>query len=196
MFKLGLTGGIGSGKSTVARVFEVLGIPVFNADDEGKRILNEDPAARRAVTEFFGTAMYPNGRLDRKALATVVFHDPAALRQLNGIVHPLVREHFRSWCSEQQAPYVIMEAAILAESGGAKAMDQLVVVSAPEDVRVQRVMLRDKATESDVRARMRAQTDDAHRNALADHIIVNDGQQMVIPQVLQLHERMLTLARE
>ncbi len=195
MFKIGLTGGIGSGKSTVARVFEVLGIPVFRADDVGKRILNEDPAARTAVTEAFGPAMYAGGRVDREALAYVVFNDPAALQKLNGIVHPRVRERFRAWSAEQNAPYVVMEAAILAESGGAKAMDHLVVVNAPEDVRVQRVMLRDHAAEAEVKARMRSQTDDAHRNAIADSIILNDGLRMVIPQVLELHEQLLKLAR-
>jgi dephospho-CoA kinase len=194
MFKVGLTGGIGSGKSTVARVFEVLGIPVLRADDEGKRILNEDPSACKAVSEAFGATMYQNGRLDRKALASVVFNDPAALQKLNAIVHPLVREHFRLWCTEQTSPYVIMEAAILAESGGAKAMDHLVVVNAPEDVRIRRVMQRDKATEAEVKARMRSQTDDVERNALADTIILNDGHNMVIPQVLQLHERLCKLA--
>jgi dephospho-CoA kinase len=195
MFKVGLTGGIGSGKSTVARVFEVLRIPVFHADEEGKRLLNEDPSARKAVTDAFGVVMYPNGRLDRKALASVVFSDPAALQKLNAIVHPLVRERFHVWCAEQRSPYVVMEAAILAETGGARSMDHLLVVNAPEDVRIHRVMERDKATEAEVKSRMRSQTDDAERNALADTIILNDGHNMVIPQVLQLHEHLLKLAR-
>ncbi len=195
MFKVGLTGGIGSGKSTVARIFEVLGIPVFRADDEAKRILNEDPAARAAVSGAFGPLMYVNGEVDRRALASVVFNDPVALQKLNGLVHPLVRARFRAWTLDRKSPYVVMEAAILAESGGAQAMDHLVVVNAPEDVRIQRVMLRDNASEAEVKARMRSQTDDAHRNAVADTIIVNDGHRLVIPQVVQVHARLLTLAR-
>jgi dephospho-CoA kinase len=124
----------------------------------------------------------------------VVFNDPAALQKLNAIVHPLVRERFRRWCTEQTSPYVVMEVAILAESGGAKAMDHLVVVNAPEDLRIRRVMQRDQAMEADVKARMRSQTDDVERNALADTIILNDGHNMLIPQVLRLHERLCNLA--
>ena len=191
MRRVGVTGGIGSGKSTVCRILQVLGVPVFNADDEGKRLLNGDQEVRRAVITGFGEGLYASGELDRRSLAAIVFNDPAALQKLNGIVHPAVRERFRAWCDEQKgSPYVVMEAAILAESGGAAAMDHLAVVTAPEDLRIRRVMERDGAGEEEVRARMRNQADDDARVAKADTVIVNDDRTMVIPQVLAMHAKL------
>lgn len=191
MLRVGLTGGIGSGKSTIGRILQVLGVPVFNADDEAKRILNEDRDVRQAVGSAFGEALYASGDLDRKALSAIVFHDEQALQKLNAIVHPAVRRRFNTWCMEQRgAAYVVMEAAILAETGGAAAMDHLAVVTAPADLRIKRVMARDQVSENEVRARMRNQTDDAARIAKADTVIVNDDRTLVIPQVLALHERL------
>ena len=191
MLRIGVTGGIGSGKSTVCRILEVLGVPVFHADDEGKRLLQDDAEVKKQLLATFGEAILSQGVLDRKALAHVVFHDPIALAKLNAIVHPAVREAFRSFCTEHgHAPYVVMEAAILAETGGHAAMDHLVVVTAPETERVKRVMERDEMGEEEVRARLRNQTNDDTRVKLADTVIVNDGQTMVIPQVLALHERL------
>lgn len=194
MFKAGLTGGIGSGKSVVARIFEVLGVPVFHADDEGKRLLQEDAEVKRQVIAAFGGSCYPDGLLDRQRLAGIVFNNGEALATLNGIVHPAVRERFRLWCSDQQAPYVVMEAAILVESGGHQAFDHLVVVNAPEAVRLERVMKRDGASEEAVRARMRNQADEEVRTAIADTVLVNDGDTLLVPQVLALHERLTQLA--
>jgi dephospho-CoA kinase len=188
MLKVGLTGGIGSGKSLVARMFGVLGVPVFEADAAGRQLLAEDPAVRTAILERFGEAVLHEGRVDRKALAAVVFQDPQALADLNAIVHPAVRQAFRHWAEQQNAPYVLMEAAILAETGGHKAFDRVVVVSAPEPVRLKRVMVRDRVTEAEVKARMRNQASEEDRLAIADHIIVNNDQQLVIPQVLQVHQ--------
>ncbi len=195
MFRVGLTGGIGSGKSTVARILEVLGVPVFHADEEGKRSLSEDEAVKRRVIEVFGASMYAGGDPDRVALAAIVFTNAEALAKLNAIVHPAVRERFRAWAEEQRAPYVVMEAAILTESGGHRAMDHLVVVSAPEDARIQRVIMRDGTSEEHVRARMHNQASEEERSALADTVILNDGSQLVIPQVLALHERSLKQAQ-
>ncbi len=188
MLKIGLTGGIGSGKSIVARVFGVLGVPVFEADAEGRRLLDAQGPVREAVVARFGADLYASGALDRKALGEVVFKDPAALADLNAIAHPAVRAAFRQWAEEQEAVYVLMEAAILAESGGHKAFDRIVLVTAPEDLRLRRVMRRDGTTEEAVRARMRQQGTDADRERIAHHIIVNDDQQLVIPQVLATHE--------
>lgn len=192
MLKVGLTGGIGSGKSIVARVFGLIGVPVFEADAAGRQLLAEDPAVRAAIQERFGEAVVHHGTVDRKALAAVVFQDPQALADLNAIVHPAVRQAFRHWAEQQKAPYVLMEAAILAETGGHKAFDRVVVVSAPEPVRLKRVMARDRVTEAEVKARIRNQASEEDRLAIADHVIHNDDRHLVIPQVLQVHQALTT----
>lgn len=194
MIKVGLTGGIGSGKSMVARVLKVLGVPVFVADDAGRAILADDLEVRKAVTERFGPAIYPNGVVDRKALAATVFNDAAGLEDLNGIVHPAVRAAFRKWTLEQNAPYVVMEAAILAESEGYKAFDHIIVVTAPEDLRIQRVMARDRVDATAVQARVRNQIGEEERLRIADHVVYNDDTQLVIAQVLSIHQELINLA--
>lgn len=194
MYSVGVTGGIGSGKSTVCRVFSVLGIPVFSSDDEAKRLLDGDPATKQRLREVFGDAVFTGGKPDRKALAARVFNDAEALQRLNAIVHPAVREAFARWARRQNAPYVINEAAILVETGAYRTMDHLVVVTAPEQERVRRVMLRDGGTEAAVRARMRNQADEAALVAVAGSVIVNDGASLVIPQVLHVHGKLLQWA--
>ncbi|MFB6258177.1 MAG: dephospho-CoA kinase, partial [Flavobacteriales bacterium] len=140
MKRIGLTGGIGSGKSTIARAFEVLGAPVFKADLEGKRALNEDPELINAVKERFGKNLYGSDGLDREKMARMVFKDPQKLEELNGLVHPKVRERFNAWCEDRKgAPYVIEEAAILIESGAYRDLDHTILVTAPEEMRIQRV---------------------------------------------------------
>lgn len=191
MIKVAVTGGIGSGKSTVCRMFGVLGIPVFEADVLAKHLLVYDPEVRAALMARFGPEMLTEQGLDRQRLAALVFNDPAALADLNGIVHPAVRKAFQKWTDQQTAPYVIMEAAILAETGGHGGFDHVVLVTAPEHVRIARVMTRDGVDEEAVRARIRNQASDAERESIAQHTIVNDGQHLVIPQVLQLHQRLL-----
>jgi dephospho-CoA kinase len=195
MYRVGLTGGIGSGKSVVARMFGVLGIPVFSSDEAGRQLLQDDADVRTQVIAAFGAEVYPDGRLDRKGLAERVFNNEATLARLNAIVHPAVRKAFTTWAEQQEAPYVVNEAAIMLESGAAAHMDHLVVVSAPEADRIARVMKRDKVDEAQVRARMRNQLSEEARVAKADAVISNDGRTLVIPQVLALHERLLTLAR-
>ncbi len=194
MIKVGLTGGIGSGKSTVARVFNVLGIPVFVADDAGREILAEDPEVQQAVSARFGPRVFQNGVIDRKELAAVVFNDAAALKDLNALVHPAVRAAFRKWSLEQKGPYVIMEAAILAENEGYMAFDRIVVVSAPEELRIQRVMARDHVDAQAIQARMRNQVSEDVRLRIADHVIHNDDTRLVIPQVLEVHAALLKFA--
>lgn len=194
MLKVGLTGGIGSGKSTVARILRVLGVPVFEADAVGRKILADDPSARRAVIARFGEGIYPNGEVDRSALAAIVFRDAAALADLNAIIHPAVRSEFAKWAGEMDAPYAVMEAAILADSGGHKAFDRIVVVSAPEELRIQRVMQRDKADRSSVMARIASQVDEQERVRISDYMVRNDDEQLVIPQVLAIHRELLQLA--
>lgn len=196
MFTVGLTGGIGSGKTTVCRVFSVLGIPVFNSDEQAKLLLQDDPEVKAAVLQLFGSSVYPAGVLDRKALAQLVFNDPKALAGLNAIVHPAVRRAFKEWAESQQAPYVINEAAILVETGAYPSFDRLVTVEAPEDVRLARVMARDGSPEEQVRQRMSNQATEAQRREVAYAVIENDGHSMVLPQVLALHEKFNQEAQE
>lgn len=195
MLKVGVTGSIGSGKSTVCRMFGVLGVPVFSSDEAGKHLLAEDVQVRAALIGAFGEAVFVDGVLDRKALGAHVFNDRAALQRLNAIVHPAVRSAFARWAEGQQAPYVINEAAILVETGSYKQLDHLIVVDAPEALRIGWVMQRDGVTEEQVRARMRNQTDDGTRNAAADSLIRNDGRSLVVPQVLAVHGELLRKAR-
>lgn len=194
MIRVGLTGGIGSGKTTVARVFRALGIPVFEADVEGRRLLAEDHQVINAIESRFGPQVLQGGVVDRAVLATIVFKNADALIDLNAIVHPAVRESFRRWTDQQQAPYVMMEAAILVESGGYRAMDRIVVVTAPEELRMRRVVLRDGVDVQAVRARMANQGSEADRLAAADQVIHNNDTQLVIPQVLEVHRSLLTFA--
>ncbi len=186
MLLVGLTGGIGSGKSTVCEVLRVLGVPVFDADGAGKELLAEDAALREAVIQRFGEGVYPGGILDRKALAAIVFNDEAALKTLNALVHPAVRNAFKRWAGEQQVPYVVMESALLADTGGHTAFDRVIVVSAPEPLRISRVMSRDGVGEEAVKARIRNQVGEEERVRIADFVVVNDDTQLVIPQVLEV----------
>ena len=194
MIRVGLTGGIGSGKTTVGRVFRTMGIPVFEADAEGRRLLVNDLRLKHAVVERFGASVLKEDAIDRAALASIVFQNAAALKDLNALIHPAVRAAFDRWTSEQGPPYVIMEAAVLAESGGHRTMDRIVVVSAPEAIRIQRVMERDGVREDAVRARMANQVSEAERLAIADHVIHNNDSRLVIPQVVEVHAALLKFA--
>ncbi len=189
MLRIGITGGIGSGKSTVCRVFRVLGVPVFEADAEGRRLLSE-PRVMAEVAAVFGSAAYREGSPDREFLAHTVFGDPSARARLNGIIHPAVRAAFVAWSAEQRAPYVLMESAILVGSGGAALLDGLVLVTAPEAVRVRRTMLRDGVDEDAVHRRMAAQDEENVMRSAAAHVIDNGGGALVIPQVLHVHREL------
>lgn len=194
MMRVGLTGGIGSGKTTVGRVFRAMGIPVFEADAEGRRLMAQDTALQRSIVERFGAAVVNENGIDRAALAGIVFQDTEALKALNALIHPAVRGAFDRWAREQRAPYVMMEAAVLAESGGHRTLDAIVVVSAPEPIRIRRVMQRDGVPEEAVRARLANQVSEAERLAIADHMIHNDDSRLVIPQVLEVHAALLKFA--
>lgn len=182
---IGLTGGIGSGKTTVARIFEVLRYPVFYADDEAKR-LYDDAEVRKAVTALFGAAAYAEGKVNRSYLAERVFGNPELLEQLNSIVHPAVRQRFVDWQKDHPAFAHIREAAILFESGSHADCTLTIAVSAPEELRIERVTDRDGSEASAVRQRMMHQLSDDERRQRADFEIVNDGQQLILPQVLEI----------
>jgi dephospho-CoA kinase len=194
MLKIGLTGGIGSGKSTVAKVFEVLGIPVYYADDAAKRLMNEDEQLKQQLISHFGEATYVNGVLNRKHLSSIVFNNKEQLELLNSLVHPATIADATLWFSKQSAPYAIKEAALLFESGTAVGLDKIIGVQAPETLRIKRVMNRDNVTADEVKRRMTNQMDEAVKMKLCDYVVENNEQQPVLPQVLKLHEQFLEMA--
>jgi dephospho-CoA kinase len=193
MLKIGMTGGIGSGKSTVCRVFSILGIPVFEADKVAKELINTDREIHRQLIDLFGTAVYLSDQtIDRKYLASIVFNNPSLLAQLNNIVHPVVRKTFFDWCEKQQSPYIIHEAAILFESGFYKMMDKTITVTTNENERIQRVVKRDGITPEMVKERMRNQWNDQQRKELADFVIGNNDNELVIPQIIEIDKKIRT----
>lgn len=196
MLRIGLTGGIGSGKSTVAHVFEVLGIPVYYADDAAKELMNTDEELKKNIQKNFGESIYKNGQLDRQLLASIVFNEPAKLQLLNSLVHPVTIRGSEEWTKKQTSPYSIKEAALLFESGAANYLDKVIGVSAPEGIRIQRAMDRDKVSREEVIRRMNKQMDEETKMNRCDFIIVNDEQQAVIPQVLELHKKLLSSSRQ
>jgi dephospho-CoA kinase len=196
MLKVGITGGIGSGKTTAARIFALLGVPVYDADSSAKRLMSEDESLKASIIRQFGAEAYLDGRLDRAWLASQVFSDPAKLAQLNALVHPATLADARKWMAGQTAAYTLKEAALLFESGSYKDLDKIIGVSAPEDIRIQRVMQREKTTEEEVRKRLDKQMPEAEKMSRCDFVLTNDGKEMLIPQVLALHEKLLALAAE
>ncbi|MFZ1369619.1 MAG: dephospho-CoA kinase [Ferruginibacter sp.] len=195
MLKIGLTGGIGSGKSTVAKVFEVLGIPVYYADDAAKKLMNEDAALKQKIKLQFGESVYANEHLNKKALADIVFNDPEKLALLNALVHPATLKDAESWMQSQSSPYIIKEAALIFESGAHQNLDYVIGITAPAPLRIQRTMQRDGITREAVVARMDKQMDDTIKMKLCDFVITNDEQEMLLPQVLALHDKLLSLSK-
>jgi len=192
MKKIGLTGGIGSGKSFVAEIFRNLGVPVFSSDEAGKQVQNEDADVQFAIRNLLGDVFQPDGTLDRKKVASMVFNDTAKLEQLNQIVHPAVRAKFSAFCEEHSdKPYVINEAAIIFEFGINKQLNGTILVTAPDHIRVHRVMQRDHVTEEEVKARMLRQWSDMKKAPMAQWIIRNDGQLPLLKQVLKIHQTLL-----
>ena len=195
MLKIGITGGIGSGKTTVCKVFEVLGIPIFYADVVAKQIMYTDKTLREQIQLAFGTQAYAaDGQLDKKYIAHIVFADPKKLEALNAIVHPAVFAAFDEWAIQQtDAPYVAKEAALLFESGSHKMCDYTILVQAPLDLKVQRIMQRDSISEDEVHLRMSRQLTDEEKQPMANFTIVNDEQKLLVPQIINLHEHFLKL---
>lgn len=185
MLKVGLTGGIGSGKSTVARIFSVLGIPVYDADTAAKRLMRDDPSIREAVTRAFGPEAYRDGELQRRWLAEKVFVTPSGTAILNSIVHPAVITDAAEWMMRQTAPYAVKEAALVFESGSDRELDIVIGVSAPEELRIRRVVERDGMSPGEVSDRMSRQMQESEKMARCGLVIVNDGVAPLIPQVLE-----------
>ncbi|RKE56661.1 dephospho-CoA kinase [Sphingobacterium detergens] len=189
--KIGITGGIGSGKTFICRLFEALGIPVYNADEEAKRLMNTDIRIKEKLIAQFGEATYKDGLLDRAFLANMVFSDKNKLELLNSIVHPVVIQEAKDWAERQTTRYSLKEAALLFESGSYKELDYTILVTAPMDIRIQRVIERDGATEQQVQERINKQLSDEEKLQLADFVIVNDGITPLLPQVWTLHQKFL-----
>lgn len=192
--KIGLTGGIGSGKTTVAALFELLGIPVYYADHEAKRLMNEDASLKEQITIHFGAGAYRDGHLDRKHLASLVFANKEKLALLNSLVHPVTIQHSQTWAERHVSPYIIREAALIFESGVNEVLDYVIGVSAPEQVRIQRVMQRDNISVDAVKERMNNQWDEEEKLSRCDFLLFNDDRQLLIPQVINLHHHLLKLS--
>ena len=192
--KIGLTGGIGSGKSTIAKLFELLQVPVYYADAASKRLYHSNPELMASLKHHFGEDVYTNDQLDRARLAAVVFNDTDKLDLLNSLVHPLTIQDAVDWMSRQTAPYIIKEAALLFESGSVAGLDYVIGVFSPATVRIKRVMDRDGVSRQDVLTRMSRQIDEGIKMRLCDFVITNNEQEMVIPQILDLHQQLLQKA--
>ena len=183
MIKIGLTGGIGSGKTTVAKIFEAFGVPVYYADDRAKWLMNNKKSMKSAIIRLFGEESYQGNKLNRKHIASIVFGNNEELIKLNQIVHPAVASDFDNWCTVQNSPLVIKEAAILIESGGMETVDKVIVVKAHVKTRIKRVMERDNVSEESVLSRLNHKMTDSKGAKYADFMIDNGGKQMLIPQV-------------
>ncbi|MGN6212782.1 dephospho-CoA kinase [Parafilimonas sp.] len=194
MLKIGLTGGMGSGKTTVSKIFSVLGIPVFYADEAAKTIMNENAALKEGIINLFGKEAYTNNILNRKYISGIVFNDKFKLEQLNALVHPVTIAAADEWANAQSSAYIIKEAALMFESPAAANLDYIIGVYAPQHLRLQRVMDRDNVLREAVLARMNNQLDETIKMKLCDFVIINDEQTAVLPQVLELHKKFLEMA--
>lgn len=189
--RLGITGGIGSGKTSVCRVFSILGVPVFSADLMARQITDEDESVKKGINTIAGRNMFINGSLDRAALATLIFGNRDLLGKIEALIHPAVFRYFEDWTSVQTFPYVIMEAAILFESGGAERVDLTATVVAPEEERIQRVIRRNLLTREQVTERMKNQIGDEDKIKRSDYVIRNSENDMIIPAILKIHHDIL-----
>lgn len=192
--RLGVTGGIGSGKTTVCRIFRVLGVPVFVADVAARQIMNSDPAIRREINIIAGKDLYSTDELDRKELARIIFNRPELLRRVNAVVHPAVLRMFDEWAAKSEAPYVIMEAAILFEARADAMVDRVASISAPVEERIARVMGRNDLSREEVMERINNQMEDEEREDQSYYVINNADNEMIIPEILKIHNDMLRLA--
>jgi dephospho-CoA kinase len=191
--RVGITGGIGSGKSTVCRFFEILGIPVYSADDRAKYLMSHDSAIQSALQSAFGKETYlQDGTLNRPFLALTVFSDPDKVKKINSIVHPAVGTDFKAWADRQHSPYLLKEAALLFETGSDKDLDKVINVSSPLKIRMARTLMRDPhRNEKQINQIINQQLPDEKKNELADFVIKNSDNKLLIPQILEIHKKLL-----
>ena len=188
---VGLTGGIGSGKTTIANFFKELGVPIYIADTEAKALMNRSKVIKRKLIALFGDNAYQNGKLNRDFLSKKIFNNKDLLQKMNAIVHPKVASHFNRWVKKQEAPYVISEAAILFENGSYTKYDYIITVTAPEEVRLKRVMSRDNSSKEKIKSVMNNQWKDEEKIKLSDYVIQNINLEEAKAQVLQIHQNLL-----
>ncbi|GAL65748.1 dephospho-CoA kinase [Jejuia pallidilutea] len=191
MTVVGLTGGIGSGKTTVAKTFKTLGIPVYIADVEAKKLMNRSKIIKRKLIALLGEDTYVDGKLNRPYVANIIFNDATVLKKMNAIVHPKVASHFKRWANKQNAPYVIKEVAILFENGGHKACDYVITVTAPKALRIERLLKRDNTSKEKIEAIMKNQWSDSKKVKLSDFVIVNKTLEKTMAQVVKVHKQIL-----
>lgn len=191
---VGITGGIGSGKSTVARIFSILGIPIYSADDRAKWLMGNDKELINHIKKAFGSESYlSDGSLNRSFLAKTVFSDPEKVKTINALVHPAVVKDFLDWSAQQNSPYVLKEAALIFETGGNKSLDHVINVSSPLKVRIARTLMRDPfRSEEQVNQIINQQLPDEQKNELADFVIKNTDNKLLIPQVLKIHQQLIS----
>jgi len=193
ILKLGVTGGIGSGKTTICKVFAVLCIPVFSADDEAKRIQDNDRDLQIKINSIAGKDLFPGGKLDRPEMAKLIFSNKDLLEKVNSIVHPAVFRSYNEWVKKQDSPYCIMEAAILFESGAFRLMDRIVTVITPMEERIERLVRGNKLSKEQIVERINNQIDDESRVKRSDFVISNSENDMIVPAIIEIHEEMLKL---
>lgn len=198
MLKVGITGGMGSGKTTVARMFEVLGVPVYYADDAGKRLMQTDPVLKAGIIKLLGhQAYFADGRLNRSFIAGQVFGNAKKLAALNALVHPAVQHDSALWMEKNAgSPYVLKEAAILFESGSYRQLHLVIGVDAPFELRVRRIMQRDNISRQQITERLSKQMDADEKMKLCRFVVKNDDATAIIPQVLRLHQNLLDLSHQ
>ncbi|GCD78387.1 dephospho-CoA kinase [Thermaurantimonas aggregans] len=185
---VGLTGGIGSGKTTAANLFRHLGVPVYIADDEAKKLIDTDPNIRENILLHFGSESYTSQGLNRPFMAREVFSNPEKLKVLNSLTHPAVKEHFKNWITAQKALFVIKEAAILFEAGTYNDCDFVISIVAPENIRIERVQKRSDLSVEEIKSRIARQWADKQRIQLSDYVVLNDGKHSLIKQILHIYE--------
>jgi dephospho-CoA kinase len=194
MLKVGITGGIGSGKSTACRIFSILGVPVYHSDLRASALMQSDPELRGSIIKNFGENTYRDQNLDRKLLASLVFPNSRALALLNSLVHPVVLKDSEAWMKIQVTPYVIKEAALLFESGANHQLDRIIGVSAPQALRIRRVMERDGKPRQEIMLRIRSQIPEKIKMLLCEDLLYNDEKRLLVPQVMDLHRELLRIA--
>tara|TARA_R110002096_G_scaffold21043_7_gene68753 strand:+ start:106047 stop:106625 length:579 start_codon:yes stop_codon:yes gene_type:complete len=188
---VGITGGIGAGKTTVSNIFGQLGIPVYEADYHSKNLLDIDEELKSSLVELLGNSILNNSKIDREKMAAIIFNDEQLLKRANALIHPRVALHFEKWRNNQKSPYIIKEAAILFESGSYKDCDKVIVVSAPKELRIERVKKRSGLSRQQIMARMEKQWPEEQKIKLADYIVINDGEHSLIKQSLDIHRELL-----
>lgn len=192
MIKVGITGGIGCGKTTVCKIFEAMGVPVYYADDRAKKLMSSDKKVKMAIIALLGKdAYFGNGRLNRKFISAKIFNDKKLLQKLNKIVHPAVQKDGDKWFARQKTVFAIKEAALLIESASYKSLDLLILVTAPVALRISRVMQRDKSDRQSVERRIKNQLSDAEKAKFANFIIINDGKKSLIAQVTKIYKKLM-----